>query len=231
MAGNATILIINNALYTKTTKINRIPPIMLSMHGWQVDECPKFLSPSPTIENQSIYLPTDYFRIPLELHGTISYITTRKPSKREYENTSYIVKLTSELLAWDPHSSSYVSQERSIMTPSGDIHEHRLMDMAIFSVIAKLNTEEEINLVTPSELDKVLSGVSPTISPTTFTIAMINLSNTHSILSSLTSKRRPFTFANDLSSNWRIGKEVASNTLQVTTQSDIRTIINPTLEG
>lgn len=37
--GNTTILIINNALYIKTMKINIIPPIMLRMHGWQVDEC------------------------------------------------------------------------------------------------------------------------------------------------------------------------------------------------
>ena len=117
-----------------------------------------------------------------------------------------------------------------MMTPSGDIHEHRPMDREIFSVITKLNTEEDINLVAPSESDKVLSGISPTLFPTAFTIAAIKLSNTHSILSSLTSKQRPFTSANDLASNWRIGKEVANNTLQATTQRGIRIMLNPTLE-
>jgi len=117
-----------------------------------------------------------------------------------------------------------------MMTPLGDIHYHRPMDRAIFSIIAKLNTEEDINLVAPSESDKILSGVSPTLSPTTFTIAVINQSNIHSILSSLTSKRRPFTSANDLASNWRIGKEVANNTLQATAQRGICTMIKPMLE-
>jgi len=43
MTGNTTILIIHNAPYIKTMKINLTPPIMLRMHGWQVDECPKSL--------------------------------------------------------------------------------------------------------------------------------------------------------------------------------------------
>jgi len=115
----------------------------------------------------------------------LSYIPTCNPSKREYEHPGYIVKLTSELPAWDPYFSSYASQERSMMTRSGDIHEQRPTDRAIFSIIAKLNTEEDIKLVAPSESDKVLYGLSPTLSPTAFIIAAINLSNTHSILSSI----------------------------------------------
>jgi len=190
----------------------------------------EFLSPSPTIDNQSIYLPTDDFRIPLELHGSISYIPTYKPSKREYEHPGYIVELTSELPAWDPHSSSYASQERSMMIPSGNIHKHRPMDRATFSVFAKLYTEEGIDLVAPSESENVLSGVSPTLSPTAFTIAVVNLSNTHSIISSSSSNRQPFTSANDLASNWRIGEEVANNILNATTQKGIRTMFNPKLE-
>lgn len=125
----------------------------------------------------------------MELHGTISYIPTRKPSKQEYEHPGYIVELTSELPAWDPYPSSYASQEHSMMTPLGDIHEYRPMDREIFSVIAKLNTDDDINLVAPLESDKVLSGVSPTLSPNTFTIAAINLSHTHTILSWSTSNR------------------------------------------
>ena len=75
-----------------------------------------------------------------------------------------------------------------MMTPLGDIHYHRPMDRAIFSIIAKLNIEKDIKLVAPSESDKVLYGLSPTLSPTAFTVIAINLSSNHSILSSSASK-------------------------------------------
>ena len=79
IAGNSKILIINNALYIRDMEHNLLPPIMIRPNGILIDECPKFLFPNPTIETYSIFFPTENTRLPLALHGTTSYISTRSP--------------------------------------------------------------------------------------------------------------------------------------------------------
>ena len=58
---------------------NPLPPIMMRLNGILVDEFPKFLCPNPTIEAHSIPFPTENTRLPLNIHGTTSYISIRKP--------------------------------------------------------------------------------------------------------------------------------------------------------
>jgi hypothetical protein len=70
------ILLINNALYMRTMTVNLIPPFVMRLNGLQVNECPKFLSLHPDINDHSIYLPEDDLRLPLLLQGIISYLPT-----------------------------------------------------------------------------------------------------------------------------------------------------------
>ena len=58
---------------------NLLPPIMMRLNGLLLDECPKFLFPNPAIETHSIFFPTKNTQLPLDLHGTTSYISTRSP--------------------------------------------------------------------------------------------------------------------------------------------------------
>ena len=86
--GESVILLINNALYFDDMRHNLIPPFMVRLTGAEVNECPKCLSRHPRIEDHSIYFPSDEnfeegYRIPLQLYGTISYIPTTVPTKRE----------------------------------------------------------------------------------------------------------------------------------------------------
>ena len=64
ITGATTILIINNALYIAEMEQNLIPPIMMRLNGVLVDECPKFLCPSLTVERHSIFLPSENIRFP-----------------------------------------------------------------------------------------------------------------------------------------------------------------------
>ena len=96
ITGATTILIINNALYIKEMEQNLIPPIMMRLNGVLVDECPKFLCHAPTIDTHSIYFPNEKIRFPLDLHGTTSYIPTRRPKGTDEVNNCNSLVLTSE---------------------------------------------------------------------------------------------------------------------------------------
>ena len=58
ITGNSIILIINNALYIRETEHNILPTTIMCLNGIMVGECPKFLCPNTTIENNYIFFPT-----------------------------------------------------------------------------------------------------------------------------------------------------------------------------
>ena len=76
-------LLINNALFVPSIDCCLINPFIMRLAGVQVDECPKFLSPFPSIENHSLYFPDTELRIPLQLEGIVSYLPCRSPTKEE----------------------------------------------------------------------------------------------------------------------------------------------------
>ena len=117
--GETTILLIHNALYTANMTHNLIPPIILRMKGIEVNECPKFLPSEPSESHHSILLPNT-LRIPLSLHGSISYIPTRIPSTQDYHGLLN-VPLTAQNPSWNPHRSSFASQENNMINHNGSI--------------------------------------------------------------------------------------------------------------
>ena len=74
ITGNSTIIIINNMLYIREMEHNLLPLIRMRLNGLLVYECPRLLCPNPTIENHSIFFPTENNRLPLALHSTTSYV-------------------------------------------------------------------------------------------------------------------------------------------------------------
>ena len=77
--GDTYILIINNILYITDTEKNLLPPIMMSLNGLVVDECPKFMCFDLAIKPHSIFLVDSNVRLPLDIHGTNSYVPTIIP--------------------------------------------------------------------------------------------------------------------------------------------------------
>ena len=113
------IIIIHNALHIKSMEHNLIPPFMMRLAGVEVDECPKFMCKNPTIRNHALYFPggkwdQDELRIPLQLHGTISYFPSRIPHRRELEDCqSY--DITPNSPEWDPHKEEFSSMEHRML--------------------------------------------------------------------------------------------------------------------
>ena len=88
--------------------------------GIEVDECPKFLSATPTENNHSIYCSKTETRIPLHLDGIISYIPTRLPDMDELIELE-MIELTPMVDVWDPHDPIYSEQEYAMMDYKGEV--------------------------------------------------------------------------------------------------------------
>ena len=99
---------LSNALDIQSIDCCLIHPIMMRLAGVLVDECPKFLSSTPSVENHSICFPKESLRIPLLLDGIITCILCRKPSHNEANDETIItLDLTPNCNAWDPHNPEY----------------------------------------------------------------------------------------------------------------------------
>jgi hypothetical protein len=107
--GETFIIIINQALYFG----EHLPHILLNpnqlrAHGTIVDDAPKHLTNGTS--SHSIHFPEDKLRIPLKLHGIISYFSIRTPTKQEID-TCHTIVMTSEHIEWNPYSTHFEEQE------------------------------------------------------------------------------------------------------------------------
>ena len=95
---------------------------MMRLAGIEVDECPKFLSKSPTEKNHSMYFPSQDIRIPFQLEGIISYVPTRCPTEAKLDDKEgkYLL-LTPNVPTWDPHTALYKDQEYNMTDYNGHV--------------------------------------------------------------------------------------------------------------
>ena len=87
-SGETYLMIIRNALYLKEMTSALIPPFMMRMAGIDVDKCPKFLAKKPTINNHSVFFDSHAIRLPLKIHGIISYLPVRSPHEEEIKQVT-----------------------------------------------------------------------------------------------------------------------------------------------
>ena len=160
ITGKTLVLIIHNALYIENMNQNLVLPIMLLLYGIQVNECPKFLSMNPSESYHSILFPNN-LSIPVSLHGSISYIPSRRPTMVEYNNLLSI-KLNSEYPIWGPYFSSFASQESNMVKHDGSIISIPSAKRAVHSLMQTI--QEEITTI-PSLQDSQTSSVLHEISP------------------------------------------------------------------
>ena len=87
---NNQIVVINDVLRILDIEVNLIPPFMARLNCIIVNEYPKLLTPSSTIEYHLIFFLKSKIRLSLDLYGITSYIPTRQLtlSKEVYSDTS-----------------------------------------------------------------------------------------------------------------------------------------------
>ena len=127
------ILIVRNALYIPRLTNNLVPPFIMREAGVEVNETPKIHCEDPRIEDHSISFPDSSLRIPLQLVGIFSCFQTRKPSEDELFQFKKLF-LTPDASDWNPHCTSFASNERSMLDFRGEISEKSrwLKDPQIF---------------------------------------------------------------------------------------------------
>jgi hypothetical protein len=216
------ILLINNALYMRSMKVNLIPPFAMRLNGIEVNECPKFLSANPDITDHSIYFPDENLRLPLYLRGIISYLPTRAPDDDDmYKHLHY--NLTPPTSNWDPHTDSYANQEASMTNHQGEIIERKLNATQNNTIAASTILDDGYAQV---QICSVLQSISPSLNISTFA-ASIDDNRFH--INSIKSGKRKGITAKELSHLWRISPTIAQITLESTTQYCLRSAEHPSL--
>ena len=194
-SGKCYIMIIRNGLYLKQMDVCLIPPFMMRMAGLTIDECPKFLAKTPSITNHSVYFPDHELRLPLKLHGIISYLPVRMPSNEELNETEHVLELTPMANNWDPHNEEYSIQEDAMTDFSGEIKEPPKRQFIVSSVRDRVGDYDAFATAVTAQVDAI-----------------------HRIYSIRTSDGNKTSInPRDLATLWNIGLETAKKTLQMTT--------------
>ena len=220
--GMTHVMVIHNALYFKNMEVNLIPPFMMRLTGLTINECPKFLSTNPSIEDHSIYFPTNYVRIPLQLEGTISYIPTRAPTAQELkENEGQYLLLTPNMPSWDPHTDEFKNQELAMVDYNGYVKiNQRPKNYLINSVLQLVtNNIERTSIDCTADSTQFINSVR----------MLDNVLTGFDINSVSSGHRKKKLTAKVLARRLNIPVEMAKRTLQATTQHATRVYDDPTL--
>ncbi len=231
--GETSIILIHNALHFKSMENNLIPPFAIRMSGAEVNEEAKCLAKEPTINHHSIFWPSEInkhqqeIRIPLQLHGTISYFPSRILSRQEVHN-HYHFNLSPNCAEWNPHNESYASQEHSMLDFRGEISARTKHVREL--VVNGLNVQDESEVIMKTskniQVSAVMCEVSDMLDLGSFARAIRR--EDYNICSLRSGKRTGVT-AQQLAEKWNISPDLAKRTLQSTTQLCIRTSSNPSL--
>ena len=240
--GKVYILIIKNALYFEEMTVNLIAPFILRLAGLQVNEIPKFMAESPTLDHHSILVPDNDVRIPMALKGIISFIHTRLPTSNEinYRNAipEQCIDLTPDLSEWNPHNPSYGIQENAMLDYHGNLVERRKISSLQVNMV-----ESQTDQVDDIGTTSVISSVSRAIDPSSLaqdiersfdtdkdaSFGISEGSFVYSISGVASGKKQGPISTQELMDRWSISKEMAKSTILATTQRLIRSLIEPSL--
>jgi hypothetical protein len=95
------ILVFHQSLYIEDFNSHLICPNQMRLAGISVNDCPLQFLPPKQRTHDSHTIHTAQLRIPLQMKGVISYFQTRKPTRKELQNTDQYphIEMTS-LEAW-----------------------------------------------------------------------------------------------------------------------------------
>ena len=232
--GKVFMLILHQAILIPHMKTNLLSPMQLRDHGLRVNDEPKYMVADPTEDHHAIVGPTleasdEVFRIPLRLDGVISYFSTRKPSKDEWETTpdSNRIELTSESPPWDPLSEHFKEQEDAMLDSEARIRDP-IQQWGTVRTVSALMTlpQQEIPFHHLGEALRNAVRIHPEVNVKAMTRKR---KRSTSVKTFATTARRGPIGAKLLAKNWNVGVSIAQRTIDATTQRGIRTILHPTL--
>ena len=114
------ILLIRNALHIREMEYNLIPPFIIREAGIKINECPKYQSESPSIEDHSMWMESANLRIPFKLNGMFSYFETRKPTIDELRECDKVF-ITPDSTGWNPYNEAFSENENSMTDVWGEL--------------------------------------------------------------------------------------------------------------
>ena len=118
------MLVIHEALYFgDRLKESLLCPNQIRAAGNLVQDTPKQFNPHST---HSITVP-DKVDLPLDMHGVISHLCTRKPTPDEvqqYTNGLFQAAVLTEDIPWEPYSSKFASAETTTRTARAAVKTH-----------------------------------------------------------------------------------------------------------
>ena len=233
-SGETIILIVHQAIHNPNVQHNLLCPLQLRMNDVIVNECPKFLTVTPTDKDHTIIANSpgdDELRIPLDIRGTTSCFPTRKPTSEEFAECRH-VELTYSDPDWDPSTKSYAEQERQMVDNAG-----RLLvtgDKTAPRFIESVATESSRRSArTISEMKSTETALMLDVDPRLYEGEFSKRLEDNVLISDVSaaqsSTRKPRVDASKLARNWGIGLEAATKTVRVTTQRGSRTTLHPSL--
>ena len=89
-------------MYIPELEINLLPPSVVRESGIQIDECPKFQTVNPTVNNH-MFISTYNPQIPFKLMNTFSYFETCRPTMKELQTCDKVF-ITPDSLKWNPYN-------------------------------------------------------------------------------------------------------------------------------
>ena len=221
VTGKEYILIIRNALHMPSLKNHLIPPFMMRLASVEVNECPKFLAKQPSLENHSLFFPSEKIRLPLLLCGIISYLPTVTPTHNDAELLP-MLELTPQSPTWNPHNPLFQEQEDAMTNYRGEMRDivHTPNKISSCHIVAEVITRDtDPVLLADDLLRRRHSSVDCEFKmPFEHTISGIRCSRDH-FLSVVKSKgNKSDITAKRLAANFGISDLIASKTLNVVTR-------------
>ena len=240
VSGESYILLLRNALSIPSMTNHLIPPFMMRLAGVEVDECPKFLAKSPTVNNHSLYIPNDDIRIPLMLEGTISYVPTREATRDELESLP-ILNLTPNTSTWDPHNAAYRDQEDNMLDYNGNIRPSSTPSYIVSKMSSDLITASHRHIISSvqhrsldpfllsRDLDARKSLSVPLPNDVNTATLPINTSGSFGVSVVKNTGAKSDLTADRLAEVFGVSRNIAVNTLRATTRYCPRNISDITL--
>ena len=216
------MLVIHQAILIPDMPNSLLCPIQLQDHGLAMNDEPKYMALIPMDDHHAITFHDhntqrgEPLRIPLELHGVMSYFPSRKLTKDEYENTpeSLRVELTTEAPDWDPSSKTFQQQEDAMVQADGQLKDP-VESWGMRHVISVLHS--------------MLQSETPDFHLGDAMYSRELVHGPQTIDSITSSMRKPNIQAPYLARSWGIGLETATRTIEAMTQRGLRTVLHNTL--
>ena len=225
-SGSPIHLVIHQGIHIKHLEHHLLCPMQCRVNGVVINECPRFQDRNPTAESHSIVIDEnspdseEKVILPLSLSGVTSYLPVHVPSMEDWISNKYPrYELTNEQLDWDPCDDSFQQQEDAMTDVHGQLaerhvsrgrglHSNTLNISYTSSVpVADISQDDNLSTVLLNKVQMQVSAVSGGVKSTS-----------HKNVD-----------AQSLARRWSIPLHRAKNTVQMTTQRGIRSVLHPSI--